>query len=36
MIVEEESLQDFERRRKDDKVRNWKEKALHSAFVQQI
>ena len=36
MIVEEESLQDYERRRKDEKVKNWKEKALHSAFVQQI
>ena len=36
VIVEEESLQDHERRRKDKKVKNWKEKALHGAFVQQI
>ena len=37
VIVEEESLQlDYERRRKDEKVKNWKEKALYGAFVQQI
>ena len=36
MIVKEDSLQDYERRRKDEKVKNWKEKALHGAFVQQI
>ena len=36
VIVEEESLQDYEKRRKDEKVKNWKEKALHGAFVQQI
>ena len=36
VIVEEESLQDYERTRKDEKVNNWKEKALHGAFVQQI
>ena len=36
MIVEEESLQDYERRRKDKKVKNCKEKALPGAFVQQI
>ena len=36
VIVEEESLQDYERSRKDEKVKNWKEKALHGAFVQQI
>ena len=37
VIVEKESLQDYERRRrKDKKVKNWKEKALHGAFVQQI
>ena len=36
VIVEEESLQDYERRRKDEKVKNWKEKAIHGAFVQQI
>ena len=36
VIVEEESLQDYERRRKDKKVKNWKENALHGAFVHQI
>ena len=36
VIVEEESLQDYARRRKDEKVKNWKEKALHGAFAQQI
>ena len=36
VIVEEESLQDYERTRKDEKVKNWKENALHGAFVQQI
>ena len=36
MNVEEESLQDYERRRKDEKVKNCKEKALYGAFVQQI
>ena len=35
-IDEEESLHDYERRRKDEEVKNWKEKALHGAFVQQI
>ena len=34
--VEEESLLDYERRGRDEKVKNWKEKALHGAFVQQI
>ena len=34
VIVEEESLHDYERRRKDGKVKNWKEKALHGVFVQ--
>ena len=36
VIVEEESLQDYEKRRKEEKVKNWKEKALHGEFVQQI
>ena len=36
VIVEEESLQYYERRRKDEKVNNWKDKALHGAFVQEI
>ena len=36
VIVEGESQQDYERRRKDEKVKKWKEKALHGAYVQQI
>ena len=36
VIVKKESLQDYERRRKDEKVKNWKLKALHGTFVQQI
>ena len=36
VIVKEESLQDYEKRRKKEKVKNWKEKALHGDFVQQI
>ena len=36
VVVEEESLDDYERQRKEEKVKNWKEKALHSAFVQEI
>ena len=36
VIVEEESLQDYERRGKDENGKNWREKALHGAFVQQI
>ncbi|XP_068703960.1 uncharacterized protein [Montipora foliosa] len=36
VIVEEESLKDYERSRKDEKVKNLKKKALHGAFVQQI
>ena len=35
VVVEEENLQDYERRRKEEKVKSWKEKALHSEFVQQ-
>ena len=30
VIVEEESLQDYEKRRKDEKVKNWQEKTLQS------
>ena len=33
--VEEENLQDYERRIKEEKVKSWKEKALHGEFVQQ-
>ena len=36
VIVKQESLLDYKRRRKDEKVKNWKEKALHGAFLQQI
>ena len=36
VIVEKESLQDYGRRRKEEKVKTWKEKALHGAFVKQI
>lgn len=35
-IVEEESRHDYERRRKDEKVKNRNERALHGVFVQQI
>lgn len=35
-VIVEENLQDYERRRKEEKVKNWKEKALHSEFGQQI
>ena len=35
VLIEEENLQDNQRRRKEKKVRNWKEKTLHGEFVQQ-
>lgn len=35
VLVEMEYLQEYQRRRKEKKVRNWKEKALHGEFVQQ-
>ena len=35
VLVEEENLQNYQRRRKEEKVRNWKEKALHGEFVWQ-
>ena len=35
VLVEEENLQDYQRRRKEEKVRNWKEEALHAEFVLQ-
>ena len=35
VLFEEENLQDYQRRRKEEKVRNWKEKALHGEFVRQ-
>ena len=35
LFEEDQNLQDYQRRRKEEKVRNWKEKALHGEFVQQ-
>ena len=35
VIVEEENLKDYQKRKKEENVRNWKEKALHGEFVQQ-
>ena len=35
VIVEEENLEDHQKKTKEEKVRNWKEKALHGEFVQQ-
>ena len=35
VLVEEENLQNYQRRRKEEEVRNWKEKALHGEFVWQ-
>ena len=36
IIVEEDSLQDYERRKKEEEVKNWKEKTLYGEFIQQI
>ena len=35
VVVEEENLQDYERRIKEEKVKRWKEKALQGEFIQQ-
>ena len=35
VVVKKENLQDYERRIKEEKVKNWKEKASHSEFFQQ-
>ena len=35
VVVEEENLRDYERRIKEEKVKSWKEEALHGEFVQQ-
>ena len=35
VLVEEENLQDYQRRRKEEKVSNCKEKVLHGWFVWQ-
>ena len=36
VVVEEENLQDYQKRRKQEKLRQWKEKALHGEFAQQM
>ena len=35
VVVEEENLQDYERRIKEEKVKRWKEKALQGGFIRQ-
>ena len=35
VLDEEESLQDYQKRRQKEKIRNWKEKALHGEFMRQ-
>ena len=35
VLDEEENLQDYKKRRQEEKIRDWKEKALHGEFVQQ-
>ena len=35
VLVEEENLQDYQKRNQEEKIRNWKEKALHGEFVRQ-
>ena len=35
VLNEEENLQDYQKRRQEEKNRNWKEKALHGEFMQQ-
>ena len=35
VIDEKENLQDYQKRRQEEKIRNWKEKPLHGEFVQQ-
>ena len=35
VLDEEENLQDYQKRRQEEKIRNWKEKALHGEFVRQ-
>ena len=34
-LDEEENLQEYQKRRQEEKIRNWKEKALHEEFVRQ-
>ena len=33
VLDEEENLQDYKKRRQEEKIRDWKEKALHGEFV---
>ena len=33
VLDEEENLQDYKKRKQEEKVRDWKEKALHGEFV---
>ncbi|XP_063588859.1 uncharacterized protein LOC134766032 [Penaeus indicus] len=35
VLDEEETLQDYQKRRQEEKIRNWKEKDLHGEFVRQ-
>lgn len=35
VFVEEKNFQDYNRRRKEEKLSNWREKALHGEFAQQ-
>ena len=35
VLDEEENLQEYQKRRQEEKIRNWKEKALHGEFVRQ-
>ena len=35
-VILEGNLQDYKRRKEKEKVRDWKEKALHGEFVKQI
>ena len=35
VLDEEENLQDYKKRKQEEKIREWKEKALHGEFVRQ-
>ena len=35
VLDEEENLQDYKKRKQEEKIRDWKEKALHGEFVRQ-
>ena len=34
-VLDEENLKLYQKRRQEEKIRNWKEKALHGEFVRQ-